>query len=239
MIKFVNLIRKRSASTDNYRAFQSFIAEKTVNRLDQMGYDLRNRLVLELGSGFGGYSNILNKSTKTFIASDIYQYAWFTQEKIPFVQLNALDELPIKINSIDFIYCSSLIEHVADPGLLLENIHQVLRPEGILYLSFPPFYSLSMVGGHQFKPFHFLGEKMAVRLTNLINKTDYTDYPSAYGKFGLYPLTIDQVRELLVTSSFDIIKIFARMCFINTTLLPGLLKDLATWHVCFIAKKSQ
>jgi SAM-dependent methyltransferase len=239
MFRFVNLIRKRSISTEYYRAFQSFIAEKTVNRLDRMGYDLMNSLVLELGSGFGGYSTILKNRTRGFIASDICMDTWYPQQEIPFVQLDSINELPFRKNSFDFIYCSSLIEHIADPGILLANIRRVLRHEGILYLSFPPFYSLSMVGGHQFKPFHFLGEKTAVRLTNLIKKTEFRDYPSAYGKFGLHPLTIDRVRQLLVFNKFKIKKIYSRMSLINTASLPGLLKDLATWHVCFIAQINQ
>ena len=239
MIKYFKLIRKRSFSIENYRQFQSFIAEKTVRKLEKMGCDLVNSFVLELGSGYGGYSIVLNKKARVFIAADINKDNWFSEVHIPFVQLDVLDNLPFANNTIDFIYCSSLIEHIADPNVLLENIWSVLKSGGILYISFPPFYSLSMVGGHQFKPFHLLGEKFAVRITNWIKKSNYSGFSSAYGSFGLFPLTIDKVKKLLVINNFIIKETFTRMIVLNTTRLPGFLKDLATWHVCYIAKKPQ
>ena len=58
-----------------------------------------------------------------------------------------------------------------------------------------------------------------------------------YGTSGLYPLRIDQVKALLLDCDFEIIDIYTRMSTINTTRLPGILKDLATWHVCYLARK--
>ncbi len=65
--------------------------------------------------------------------------------------------------SFPFVFCASLIEHVPEPIGLLTEIARVLTRDGSAYLSFPPFYS--PVGGHQFKPFHLLGEQLALRLT--------------------------------------------------------------------------
>jgi SAM-dependent methyltransferase len=159
------------------------------------------------------------------------------QLNIPFTSVDVSRPFPFESNTFDLIYCSSLIEHVANPDNLLSESWRVLKPGGNLYLSFPPFFSLALVGGHQFKPFHFLGERMAVRLTNLVHGSNYRNYGSAYGNFGLYPLTIDRVKNRLLAQRFLILDIFARMIPINTARLPGRLKDLLTWHVCYLTQK--
>jgi hypothetical protein len=50
-------------------------------------------------------------------------------------------------------------------------------------------------------------------------------------------LKIDEVKELIQESGFEIIDVYARMSAINTARLPGILKDLTTWHVCYLAQK--
>jgi len=120
---------------------------------------------------------------------------------------------------------------------MLQECRRVLKLKGEMLVSFPPFYSLFLVGGHQFKPFHFLGEKLAVKLTNITKKTDFKNYTTFFGTFGLHPLKIDQVKEIILNVDFKILDIYTRMSKINTAHLPGFLKDLMTWHVCYLVMK--
>ena len=94
-----------------------------------------------------------------------------------------------------------------------------------------------MIGGHNFKPFHFLGERLAVRITNSLRGTNCQNYESCYGTWGLHPLKIGQVEGLIHDNHYAIIDIYTRMSAINTAKLPGILGDLFTWHVCFIAQR--
>ena len=162
---------------------------------------------------------------------------WVEDLGRPFKPVDVLEPFPFEDNEFDVLYCSSVIEHVSDPANLLKESWRVLKPGGVLFLSFPPFYSLALIGGHQFKPFHFLGERLAVRLTNLIYGSDYQDYASSFGTFGLYPLTIDRVKHLVISNQFKILDTFTRMSPVNTCRLPGILKDLMTWHVCYLSQK--
>jgi SAM-dependent methyltransferase len=237
IFRFFKLALKRTRSIDDYRDFQYLIGEASINQLQDKGYDLSNLCVLEIGSGYGGYSKILKEKTGTLIAADLMINDWYSKNSISFVQLDGGKPFPFKKDTFDFVYCSSLIEHIADPSLLLQSIWKVTKPGGIVYLTFPPFYTLALIGGHNFKPFHFLGEKFAVRLTNFLYRSNITSYASAYGVCGLFPLTIDQVESVLLERHFEIIEKYSRLCKINTTHLPGILKDLATWHICFITKK--
>ncbi len=62
----------------------------------------------------------------------------------------------------------------------------------------------------------------------------------SYAKVGnnlnLYPRTIGEVARLIAEAGFTITDTFTRMSHINTAKLPAFLKDLATWHICYLAR---
>jgi SAM-dependent methyltransferase len=48
-----------------------------------------------------------------------------------------LHELPVADRSFDFVLCTEVLEHVADPRRVLAELHRVLRPGGGLLVSVP------------------------------------------------------------------------------------------------------
>jgi ubiquinone/menaquinone biosynthesis C-methylase UbiE len=237
MLDLIGYAFSRNRSAEDYRAMQRYFAEATLSELEERGIHLKKLTVLELGAGSGGYSQVLHQAAEFLVSSDLHEEPIFEKLNIPFVLLNVLDPLPFKSEFFDFVYCSSLIEHVSDPDKLLSESWRVLKPGGSLYLSFPPFYSLFLIGGHTFKPFHLLGEDLAISITNLLYKADVKTYATCYGDYGLFPLKVDQVKQLLKNNGFEVSNVYTRTSEFNTTRLPGLLKDLATWHVCYLARK--
>ncbi|MBC7236506.1 MAG: class I SAM-dependent methyltransferase, partial [Chloroflexi bacterium] len=151
----------RLRSLQDYQRLQIFLAEATVAELKAKGIDLSAASVLELGAGVGGYSLVLNRESRSFLATDMQKDLWLNGDEVPFQQVDVLRPFPFEDDSFDLVYCSSLIEHIPEAGNMLDESWRVLKPGGVLYLSFPPFYSLAMIGGHLFKPFHFLGERLA------------------------------------------------------------------------------
>jgi SAM-dependent methyltransferase len=236
MLEFMRLAMRRKRSAEHYRSMQEYIAQKTVAELWARGIDLSKCHVVELAAGAGGYSRTLWEGSRSFVATDLHPSPFFEQQGIPFMPFDATEPFPLEPGSVDLIYSSSLIEHVAQPLELLRECRRVLRKDGILYLSFPPFYSLSLVGGHMFKPFHLLGERFAIKIYNLLHATDIESYMTAWKGYGLFPLTISDVEGMIRESGFEIAHVYTRLSPINTARLPGFLKDLATWHVCYIAR---
>jgi len=236
MIEFLRLAMNRKRSPEHYRAMQAYIARQTVDELKARGVDLSTEHVVELAAGAGGYSATLMESSRSFVATDLHPNPYFEEQGIPFMLFDATRPFPLEPGSVDLIYTSSLIEHVAQPLSLLRECKRVLRRDGVLYLSFPPFYSLLLVGGHQFKPFHLLGERASIKLYNLLHGTDIKSYATVWKGYGLFPLTISGVGAMIRESGFDITHVYTRLSPINTARLPGVLKDLATWHVCYLAR---
>ena len=236
MFEIFSLALNRHRSLEHYRAMQEYIAGRAIEELEARGVDFSCSDVLELASGAGGYSKPYAERAKSFLASDLNPHTVFSEQGIPFAKFNVNEPFPLDTDSFDLICCSSLIEHIARPRDMLLECKRALRPNGILYLTFPPFFSVAMVGGHSFKPFHFLGERVALAIHNWRRGTRIESYGTAWGNYGMYPLTISRVAALVGDCGFTIVDTYTRMSPVNTAKLPWILKDLATWHVCYLAR---
>lgn len=218
----------RFRSPDDYLRFQVAQARLVVDHLAQRGICLSGVRVLDLGCGRGGYSHVMSRADAEVVSLD---FRWpQTSGWKRFVVADALCT-PFRSASFPFIFCASLIEHVPEPVELLREITRLLAPAGSAYVSFPPFYT--PVGGHQFKPFHLLGEKWALRLSGRNKK----DYRTCYGEWGLYPLSIREARDAVYEAGMQIDHESTRFLPVNLAKIPYLGEFLA-WHVQFITSSA-
>lgn len=232
-IEFLKLSNRRLKSKEDYLQFQKFQAKWIISDFLKR-FDLKFKNVLDLGSGFGGYSQELSKWCANVYSIDLNMIPQ-SQNQINIFQVKGnCNNLPIRSESIDLVFCSSLIEHVSDQEQLIAEIRRVLKNKGICYLSFPPFYS--PVGGHQFKPFHLLGERSAIRLGKLVYGLDLNDYRTSFGNWGLYPTTIKKVYKIVKFNKFKIIDLTTRFSPLNFAKIP-FFGEFLTWHAEFILQK--
>ena len=223
-IELLRLARRRFYSPDDYWRFQVFQGEMILDYLTKQGIHLQGLEVLDLGCGNGGYSAVLERAGAHVVSLDFKK----SKGEVPkrFVLADA-QAIPAVSARFPLVFCASLIEHVPDPVKLVQEIRRVLHPDGVAYLSFPPFYS--PVGGHQFKPYHLLGERLGLRLSGR-NKASYA---KCYGDWGLYPLSIRRVRQIIVQAGLVIRDEATRFLPFNVASVPWL-GEFLTWHVQFI-----
>lgn len=69
--------------------------------------------------------------------------------------------LPVADRSVDVVFSSNLWEHVADPEQVGDELVRVVRPGGLIFLSYTNW--LSPWGGHETSPWHWTGGERAVR----------------------------------------------------------------------------
>lgn len=232
--------RRRNRSETDYRAMQELIAEGTVEDLRGRGVELDRRRVLELAAGKGGYSGVFARHAASFVASDIHRSEVFDHElqHVDWRHVDVTEPFPFGDGEFGFIHCSSLVEHLEDRDILFREFARVLAADGFGLISFPPWWSLSLVGGHTFKPFHLLGERIAIWAWNLRNRDNVETYRSAYGPGdGLYPLTISNLVREIESCGLRVVDTYTRMSRANTTRLPGVLADLFTWHACILVAR--
>jgi SAM-dependent methyltransferase len=239
-----HLAQRRSRSEVDYRAFQYYQGRWLLEELARYGCVFRRKNVLDLGCGYGGYTQALEEIGAHGVALDLSIQPDFPAKHFFPVQGDAL-HLPFVEAAFDGVFCASLIEHVAEPMTLLQEIRRVTRPDGWVYLSFPPFYSL--VGGHQFSPFHYFGERVALTVAQWRRwwkkwdwipscyPNSFSSFTRAFGAYGLYPLTIRQVRRLIIQTGFQIIHQGVRFLPLNVSKIP-VLGELLTWHVEFLLR---
>ena len=229
---FYRLAKGRGKSNSDYVKFENFQAHLVLRKLKSKGVAFNGKSVLDIGCGRGGYSMEFLKEGADVTSLDITRENFQDIHGVKFVMADA-SKLPFKSLSFDMVFCSSIIEHLKEPKKLLVEIKRVLKKDGICYLSFPPFWS--PVGAHQFKPFHYFGEKMAIRLARKFYKVrSYSSYDDEYGK--LYMMTISKAKRLIRESGLRIISISTRHFPINVAKAP-LLNEFLTWHVEFLLQR--
>lgn len=239
------LVRTRRRSESDYRAFQAFQARLISDHLARRGFPFAGARVLDLGSGIGGYSAEFARLGARVVSVDLAPPLGWRSPGVSPIQGSAL-AVPLRDGAADAVFCASLIEHVEDPGRLLAEIGRVLRAGGLAYVSFPPYYS--PVGGHEFSPFHYLGERLAMRLARrradppewVHRVQDAPEEPRSFARlyrgWGLYRMTVRKMRRLLSATSFERVELSTRYLPLSFVRWP-FLGEVLTWHAQFLLRK--
>jgi SAM-dependent methyltransferase len=97
--------------------------------------------VLDLGCGAGQFSALAAASgastTGVDVAEAALQRARATYPDLDFRQVPFDGPLPLEDNSVDLVWASEVIEHVADTASWLSEVRRVLAPGGRLLLTTP------------------------------------------------------------------------------------------------------
>lgn len=244
-LRLWKLSKQRLHSEEDYRRFQAFQATLVLKYLRGFGVEVEGKRVLDLGTGIGGYSTEMARYGAKMISLDLIKPPCEFGSRCVSIVANAL-AIPLCDEGVDFIFCASLIEHVSDAGRLLAQIRRALKKGGYCYLSFPPFYS--PLGGHEFSPFHYVGERWAIRLSNrrrrrlewvdnLYNlSTNPQSFSEIYHDWGLFRMTVAGAKELIAVSGLKIVDMSTRYLPISMIRWP-ILGEILTWHAQFLLVK--
>ena len=142
--------------------------------------------------------------------------------------------LPLADASVDVCFSCNVLEHVRDPGGLIDEMIRVTRPGGLVYLSYTIW--LSPWGGHESAPFHYLGGDYAMRRYIRRHGREPKNY---YGE-SMFPLGVGQVLSLLRRrADIDVVearpRYYPRWCRF-LIFLPGL-RELLTWNLLLILRR--
>lgn len=243
--QFLSLARRRTESPEAYRQFQAHQGRRVLAALEAKGVEVSGKRALDLGCGLGGYTLALAECGAQVVPVDMV--AAPLKALPPNFDPVCADacHLPFANDAFDFVFCASLIEHVPEPEVLLRQIRRVLAPGALCYLSFPPFYNPR--GGHQFAPYHLLGERIAVwaykrtRAKHLAAwQKDYVaegrGYGDAYQGFGLHRMTLASAKRAIAGAGLEIAHLGMRYSPVNTARWP-VLGEFLTWHAEFVLRK--
>jgi len=109
--------------------------------------------LLEIGAAEGWMTEeIIKKVDKVFSCDIALSYLKRSKEKGIKAQFMRVDAhyLPFESNSFDCVVLTEVLEHVYSPYRVLEEMHRVLAPDGILILSVPNNLTFSNIFQHLF-----------------------------------------------------------------------------------------
>jgi len=103
--------------------------------------------ILDVGCGDGNFSSLLKRAcrAKEVYGIDISEKGVESARKngVKAFQLDIdAEDLPFEDNYFDAIFAGEVIEHLFDTDHFLDEVHRVLKPEGILVLSTPNLASI-------------------------------------------------------------------------------------------------
>ena len=109
------------------------------------GLNIRGLNALDLGFGLGGVAFYLAKKYQMNIAG-IEVHPWMVQyakdhipkglaDSLEFNTYTSKGELPYRPESFDLVYSKGVLNHIADKSLLFQQIHSVLKPNGLFLIT--------------------------------------------------------------------------------------------------------
>lgn len=120
---------------------------------DTIGKYCKDKCVLDLGCGYGGYTRIISRYTANITGIDISQ-RWLDSaaKQCPDVKFLLADahNIPCEKDRFDVVVSIGLFEYVKR-SVVIKEIHRVLKAGGVCIISVPNRYSISRA---PYKLFH-------------------------------------------------------------------------------------
>ena len=118
--------------------------------------------MLDVGGGPGYFADGVRagRGDVPSVDSDVGEMSMVAEPR-PGSVLGSGMALPFADASVDVCYSSNVLEHVAEPWLMADEMVRVTRPGGLVFISYTTWYG--PWGGHETAPWHFLGGRYAAR----------------------------------------------------------------------------
>jgi SAM-dependent methyltransferase len=148
-------------------------------------HDLRGARMLDVGGGPGYFADAFGARGALYIPldADAGELVLHGREPGPRTVLGDGESLPFAAGSFDVAYSSNVAEHVPRPWRMADEMVRVLRPGGLLFLSYTLWFG--PWGGHETAPWHYLGGRRAAdRYARVHGRRPKNEYGTS-----LYPVT--------------------------------------------------
>ena len=196
--------------------------------------DLSGARIVDVGGGPGYFADAFRGAGAQYagIDPDVGELSARGSVTEGFLRASGL-ELPIADEALDLCLSSNVLEHVPDPERMASEMLRVVRPGGVVWLSWTTW--LSPWGGHETAPWHFLGGHYArQRYARKLGK-------QPKNKFGesLFPVSVGAaLRWAKATPLADLVASYPRyhpswaMWIVR---VPGL-REIASWNLVLVLR---
>jgi SAM-dependent methyltransferase len=217
--------------------FYSVLALDTVRQVGRHG-PLAGATVLDVGGGPGYFADAFRAAGARYagIDPDVGELTARGDAPSGFLRASGM-ALPVADGAVDVCLSSNVLEHVPDPERMAAQMVRVVRPGGLVWLSWTTW--LSPWGGHETAPWHYLGGRRAAdryeRRTGRRPKNDY-----GRSLFALSAARMTRwAREADRAGLVELLEIRARyhpdrLAWVAR--VPGL-REIASWNVVVVLRR--
>jgi SAM-dependent methyltransferase len=157
----IALLRAFAVEQSQPEVFYGLLAQDSVALVQRHG-PLQGRSVVDVGAGPVEFAAAFCAAGAHYVAVDSDPAAIHPSTGNAAAIVAKGERLPLGTGSVDVAFSSNVLEHVTDPAGFADELVRVVRPGGLVVLSYTNW--LSPWGGHETSPFHYLGGRRAVRL---------------------------------------------------------------------------
>ncbi len=235
MLRSVRLFRLFLTEQSDPDGFYAALARDAAGQLARF-ITIKGRTVLDIGGGAGYVTDEFRSQGAHCYLFELDPSEMLARGGAPAGAVLADGFwLPVRDGGADVCVSSNVLEHVRDPGGLIEEMVRATKPGGVIYLSFTNWYS--PWGGHEMSPWHYLGAAVAERR-----------YARKYGKqpkhkvgTSLYRVHIGPVLKM-VRNRRDVEVLSARPRYYPgwcrmLLYIPGL-REVVTWNLLLIMRRT-
>jgi SAM-dependent methyltransferase len=234
MFRSARLFRLFLAEQTDPDRFYSALAEDAVSQVEDY-CELAGQTVLDVGGGPGYFTSAFRARGASCYLFELEPAEMHSRGEPPGGAVVANGYwLPVRDGAADVCLSSNVLEHVPDPGGLIDEMIRATRPGGLIYVSFTNWYS--PWGGHEMSPWHYLGPGFAER-----RYLRRHERPPKH-KFGtsLFAVHVGAtLRQLRSRGDVDLVdarpRYYPRWCRV-LLLVPGL-REIASWNLLLILRR--
>lgn len=215
--------------------FYSAIAADTVD-LVRRHIDLRGVSLMDVGGGPGYYTRAFRAAGARCLLVDAELAELSSRGPADAASvLGDARRLPVADGAVDVAFSSNLLEHVEDPWAVGAELARVVRPGGLLVLSYTVW--LGPWGGHETSPWHYFGGDYAAR-----RYERSTGHPpkNVYGSSMFATSAAAGLRWARGASDVQILELRPRYLPSSARAVlavPGL-RELVTWNLWMVLRKT-
>ena len=235
MLRSVRLFRLFLAEQTDPDGFYSALARDAAGQLAKF-ITIPGRTVLDIGGGAGYVTDEFRSRGAHCYLFELDAGEMLARGGAPAGAVLADGYwLPVRDGGADLCVSSNVLEHVGDPGGLIEEMVRATKPGGLIYLSFTNWYS--PWGGHEMSPWHYLGADRAER--RYVRK--HRRQPKNKVGASLFPVHVGPVLKM-VRDRHDVEVLSARPRYYPAWCrmlirVPGL-REIATWNLLLIMRRT-
>jgi SAM-dependent methyltransferase len=223
--------RKEQSDPDH---FYGILATDSVRQISEY-VRLNGAVILDVGGGPGYFADAFRAAGAHYLGvdPDVGELSARGEPAAGMIRASGT-ELPVRTGSVDICYSSNVLEHVADPAAMLDEMVRVTRPGGTVFVSFTPWFS--PWGGHETAPWHFLGGHYARR--RYIRKKGH-EPKNRFGE-SLFALTVGKALRWARTGDQAIlVRALPRYhpWWATWIVHVPVLRELASWNLVLVLRR--